>query len=584
MAEADAESEILSICSGLNRYYISLKKKYENKFSDHCRENGIYDDLLEQELEIEPKESVLVDFDVDNFPLSEEYKHLDQNEDEKKKRIFELITKIRENPDISFGKKSVKCMYTIITTLIITTPIITTPIILKRTDKFRVNIVYNYNYTVDQEFFDLDTKHLEKAKQNYQQQTPILWQKGIDIDQSLQSILAIGCKNEYPYLLNLIDDYNRSRIAAINKSFSITNWTANHKHFKHLAQMNLSVNQDWDVQSVQSAVQLNIIFHPYLYLNINNNNNNRSFENRCGPVQLNSIWRINDSIQQFAQYINAVTDFIDSLVKFNGKNETFPFILEVLYSTGKLKVDQTDFNFNTEEKEQQQKAVFKVNLPEIEEEDDSSDEDGDDNKCNNSEKKPQIGHKDAALKYVDIGDIKCRLEGNQLPYIKYSAHPKDEFTGQTLKRMFGTFVDKYNLKGGNGKHPYPYRQRFILLIDRRKTRNKQTTEFDQVFLYIPPAGKNTRDIPDKAVPEWGFNAARTCWIPNIGYNQKQVTGPTDYGKEAKKLINNNVNNDDETAEMKVEGNNNICSVDDKYTGLLTLSFQVHDVNEIKLYL
>ena len=70
---------------------------------DYCEENGIDEDLNE-EFEVEAQESMLVDFDEDNFPFPDD-EELD-DEEAKKEWIFDLLHKIREDPDIDFSLNS----------------------------------------------------------------------------------------------------------------------------------------------------------------------------------------------------------------------------------------------------------------------------------------------------------------------------------------------------------------------------------------------------------------------------------------------------------------------------------------------
>eukprot|EP01083_Nonionella_stella_P296020 1005766_1 len=88
-------TEIEKIDEGLKKYYKSLGKEYDKLFSNYCDDNGFDEDALEEELQVDPSDCLLVDFD-DNFPFKKQ-------PTDKVRFIFDLILKIKNNPGISFG-------------------------------------------------------------------------------------------------------------------------------------------------------------------------------------------------------------------------------------------------------------------------------------------------------------------------------------------------------------------------------------------------------------------------------------------------------------------------------------------------
>lgn len=100
----EEDDPIGDIDRAIARYYKSLNTAYDNLFKNHCEENGIEDrELLEQELEAGPDESVLPDFD-EEFPLLENQQKLDENA--KKKYIFNIIASCHKNPNQVFATEA----------------------------------------------------------------------------------------------------------------------------------------------------------------------------------------------------------------------------------------------------------------------------------------------------------------------------------------------------------------------------------------------------------------------------------------------------------------------------------------------
>eukprot|EP01084_Bolivina_argentea_P275904 470623_1 len=78
----------------LARYYKSLGQPYDKLFAGYCEDNGLEDDTLDEELEVDPSDCLLIDFD-ENFPFAKAPKDRGQ-------AIFDMIRKCKENPDITF--------------------------------------------------------------------------------------------------------------------------------------------------------------------------------------------------------------------------------------------------------------------------------------------------------------------------------------------------------------------------------------------------------------------------------------------------------------------------------------------------
>eukprot|EP01084_Bolivina_argentea_P280939 480551_1 len=81
--------KIGDICNALEKYYKTLDKPYDKLFSNYCDVNGLDDDAVAEELEQNPTDCLLVDFDED-FPFKEE--HADREQ-----AIFKIIQQCNDD-------------------------------------------------------------------------------------------------------------------------------------------------------------------------------------------------------------------------------------------------------------------------------------------------------------------------------------------------------------------------------------------------------------------------------------------------------------------------------------------------------
>eukprot|EP01084_Bolivina_argentea_P131320 231809_1 len=88
------ESLITQIDKALSGYYQSLNEDYDELFQNYCEENGFDTDAVLEDLDKDPVNSLLVDFD-DNFPFI-------TDPESREKTIFEVILKCKNNPKIRF--------------------------------------------------------------------------------------------------------------------------------------------------------------------------------------------------------------------------------------------------------------------------------------------------------------------------------------------------------------------------------------------------------------------------------------------------------------------------------------------------
>ena len=183
--------------------------------------------------------------------------------------------------------------------------------------------------------------------------------------------------------------------------------------------------------------------------------------------------------------------------------------------------------------------------------------------------------------FVDcIGNVQAKLNKNNLKNVKY-VHPPSEQDQEFTSRSFDNLLKE--LRGGGdvtkGKEPtvYPFRKRIMGFIDRRQSKLDGNNKKDDIWMYEPPPGGLTRDIPQNAVPEWGISASKTCLLPNMEYDEKAATGP----ESIDKLNSEKGNQEDIETKMK---NGNIGASDHVKGALLTFSFHVKAVDQIKCYI
>ena len=181
------------------------------------------------------------------------------------------------------------------------------------------------------------------------------------------------------------------------------------------------------------------------------------------------------------------------------------------------------------------------------------------------------------LFYIDyIGDITKKLDNNKWRYSKFKVDKKTQEKALTINAIRNTFQGLQHMVESEEKQKndvYPYRSRFISIIDRRQS--KQSEEEDVVITY-ECKGKYTRDIPEDEASEWYIAASKTCLVPNMEYEEDVATGKPD---PEKKAADQNEEKNKNPAEDTNVGASFHCR-----GGLLTFSFHVKAQDQIKCYL
>merc|ERR1719229_459916 len=134
-------------------------------------------------------------------------------------------------------------------------------------------------------------------------------------------------------------------------------------------------------------------------------------------------------------------------------------------------------------------------------------------------------------------------------------------TGAAIdQRCFDLLFNQFSsgMNDINSKDSFMRNKRLISMVDRRSDDDK-----DKVFMYEPP--ENCRNIPRNSLPEWYIGASRMCLLPDI----PKAQGADDDQK------------DPNSPESLVNG---IGAKNGCRGQVLTLSFHVREVDEIKMYL
>ena len=254
--------------------------------------------------------------------------------------------------------------------------------------------------------------------------------------------------------------------------------------------------------------------------------------------------RIDDEIEPTLMYVNAALDFIVGLVESKSKTNELccPFAMDLSIAVGAPK----EINNNDKEPDGN----------------DDSDDDDDD-----------IPNEAAPTGEYQcyIGDIQKKLDENKLKNVKDELKDIDDGR-RAFRESFEKLRESVEKEEKEEKNKYPYRKRFISMIDRRKS--KKSDKLDDFFLYEPPHGVYTRDIPKVEASEWYISATRTCLLPNMKYNKFEAIGdqnPKNKGQDDEK-------------NKKPEEDTNVGASFHCKGGLLTFSFHVKAIDQIKCYL
>ena len=222
----------------------------------------------------------------------------------------------------------------------------------------------------------------------------------------------------------------------------------------------------------------------------------KSYNNRVvnrlmfSPVQL-----IDDSIPVIIAYVRMALEFITNTITKRMKitdEPACPFQFDMCIATGKG-IDKTGDDVKHDEGDT--------------ESDDDDDEKG--------SKQPES--EEETKGYIDyIGDIEPKLSKNDLTYAVAEDILAEPSEGGLIANRFLGRLFKQNEKP-------TFRKRLISMVDRREKFPAETATNDEspIWIYDPPKGIYSRDMPEQPASEWGISASCTCLLPPIEYiNEK----------------------------------------------------------------
>eukprot|EP01084_Bolivina_argentea_P312447 540926_1 len=346
------------ICHGLGNYYKSLNRKYDRLFSVYCDDNGLDDDAVIEELEQDPEDCVLVDFD-EAFPFKKPTQ-------DKQQFIFDLIRLLKINPETKFYGDDI--------------PIITS-----------------------EHFRSITEDDINEVKKVYSAQCPVLWSGNMQDDGAFLQMLTVGHIAKFDFLGCLVDDYSRDRIKHIDDKILWTEeqWVKFSKHFEKLKDLKVRIvtKQAKDPKKAASAKPDEIIEMVTKYQHVPYKEIAsaavKSFSARCCPkLLLNPFIRINGSLENTIENIHFVLGKVGVLMH---KQHVLPFQIDLCIATG---------------------APKRVDLPNIGDDDD--DDDDDDNAADDEKKSEQkeenwvdcIGNIEAKLKknHLTYNRVKLKVD------------------------------------------------------------------------------------------------------------------------------------------------------------------------------
>eukprot|EP01084_Bolivina_argentea_P135574 238875_1 len=370
-----------------------------------------------------------------------------------------------------------------------------------------------YISPINIELFVLSRDDLETTKKKYMEQCPIIFKAQ---ERTLKEILAIGLKNDFAYISYLVDAYQRDRMMSDGNDMTAATWCKESKYFKKI-----NSRSKQKAHIIQSAIE--------------------TFMKRVVPrFHWKSSTKIQDEIKPIMKYIASAASFIHVIAQ--NQKQILPFGYDFVIFPKQMLTNMPNI----------------LVMPELS----SSDDDGgdDDSGDDDSGDDDRVYVSRDGVNYVGFYDhddkhknyflnIEDKLKHNNCTFISKSFKSNEtRFLMDTFKEFSNKLAkDKYNDSKYNMEN-YPKQKRFCTLIDRRDEKS------DSIIMFEPPDDCNT--VPEEHVPEWYFNASKTCIVP------------------AKKYGTNTYYDPQET----------IC-IDRAYKGqVITISFHVESSSVIRCYL
>ena len=133
-------------------------------------------------------------------------------------------------------------------------------------------------------------------------------------DDNLLLVLAIQYKYKMDFLLNLVDTFDRARIAQMSKvpDYNVTQWIRDSEHVQRKKDIKIHISQ-------KDATYADVCKHAI-----------ESFAKRCcDGLIFNSVVKIDDSLQRIVKYVYSCTAFIQNLMKTK-KMDLLPFQVYII--------------------------------------------------------------------------------------------------------------------------------------------------------------------------------------------------------------------------------------------------------------
>eukprot|EP01084_Bolivina_argentea_P044447 81786_1 len=447
LSRFNSEELIERIDNGLRMYYYQ-HGKYEwnnwdgdGKFVEFITKQGLQTEDVMQELGY-GENSILIEFDVVT--------------DEHSKPIRPIINNFPLNPEIEDKTDKNKEIHRII---------------------FYIAVYGHFTTIQKNKVIPLDTnicsditvKEIDEQVEIYSNQMSCIGSY-VEKDNALKYFLAIGQKQRFPFLMNIIDSYTKDKAFQNfeNKSVSIENWIQNNPFIQSL--------KSTDKDRLKQAM---ITFSKRI----------------MQRIQLKPILKVNDDLKQITEYIMATTTFISKLV--NNLCCTPPFQVDLLIAVkeGSIRVDEYTFD---------------------------TDEDEDDEQ----EEKTQTHNKSDTQAPIEIPRVPDAFRNINITFVHHTTDESD-FSRKIstdgfgpiqhiLHRSYQDFRSKLHDNHKNesfDEKTYPQHKRFSIFVDRRELDNNcDIYDNDEVTFFQPPKDCNT--IPKHHVPEFGFELIRKCIIPS----------------------------------------------------------------------
>ena len=340
---------------------------------------------------------------------------------------------------------------------------------------------------------------IKRAESEYSQQCPKIFHSQ---EETLKEVFAIGLKNDFPFISYLVDAYQRDRMLSKGQDLGAATWIKESPYMKKITS-----------KSKKQATTIGAGIETYM--------------KRVAPrFHWKAMNKIQDDIQQIIKYFVNAGEFVEQLIK---NSQSTPFSYDVVIVVKKTVNNST------------------MVIPELEDDDDTSDDDDD-------EEQNEYKDDDDGKDY--FGNIENQLKDNKCVFItkplknnnrgaRFMMTTFKEFSKDLKENKYDKNKNKYDMS------QYPRKKRFCSMIDRRGDGD------DELIMFEPPDDSNT--MPDKHVPDWYFNAGKTCIIPSMGYTN---------GKKTKDFDPQDT-----------------IRVDNAYKGrTITISFHVEDEESVRCYL